>query len=640
MLFVKCCNFVKIVVIYMAKTKVMLFNCVSFQFCLESNHPMDHDPHRPRFFGGPDNDSFRHSDNYLLVPTVVIMEEESTTNSSSASPRTDLPLLLHAPSALCDNNSDGDRLHHRHNRSTLNTNSNYSTALHHPTASTTTTTTTATTTSKFARGNSNAGSSSRSRYARTTRGARRVWLSAFAAFFGTAFIVGVHLFLYRIFMGGGVPTTLEDGEGGGRVDNNTPPAVVIAMTNKNGSPILAPQDMSVTMTLSDARSYTLTPLNINAINMDKYTIRINTYRRNEQLLLSINHHAKCTSVAAIHVIWCDTENSPPNQVVNHSSGKVSIEYHTINSLNERFKILLDTTPTLGILSLDDDVLRPCIAYDTAFIRWTRHYERMVGFDARTHVIIPPPVVMTNDNAHDNNNNNVNNSGEMENNNNNNDIDKTTRWKYGYMSTTETSNHYSMTLPRASFIHIDYYNLYIHALPRSIYMYVAKNLECEDVAMSFLVSSLTGGKPPLLADYWAVKSMNKLYSQTKISGGKDHKVTRDACVNDFASLLELKENEMFPLQFGKLLHSGDKRFFGYGAEEEEWTSITNNDNDNDSMLSERLLDVVATMHELRTSKTNEERMAWLNKEKTNAQMEARSVGMIENTPEWKARWASG
>ena len=44
-----------------------------------------------------------------------------------------------------------------------------------------------------------------------------------------------------------------------------------------------------------------------------------------------------------------------------------------------------------------------------------------------------------------------------------------------------------------------------------------------------------------------------------------------------------------------------------------------------------------MQKLRTSKTNEERMAWLNKEKTMTQMEARAVGMIENTPEWKTRW---
>ena len=43
-------------------------------------------------------------------------------------------------------------------------------------------------------------------------------------------------------------------------------------------------------------------------------------------------------------------------------------------------------PTLGILSLDKDVLRPCVALDAAFVRWTRHLKQMGGFDARTQVV--------------------------------------------------------------------------------------------------------------------------------------------------------------------------------------------------------------------------------------------------------------
>ena len=139
--------------------------------------------------------------------------------------------------------------------------------------------------------------------------------------------------------------------------------------------------------------------------------------------------------------------------------------------------------------MDDDVLRPCVALDAAFLRWTRHPERMVGFDARIHVVIEADTKENKSN-----------------------------WKYGFMSTTESSNQYSITLPRASFIHRDYLDLYTQALPREIFNFVSQNLNCEDVAMSFLVSSLTNGKPPLLADQWAVKSMIKLYSSKTISGG--------------------------------------------------------------------------------------------------------------------------
>jgi len=322
-------------------------------------------------------------------------------------------------------------------------------------------------------------------------------------------------------------------------------------------------------------------------------------------------------VAQIHVIWCDDSNNPPDEIVHHASGKVRVEKHVINSLNERFKVLIDT-PTLGILSLDDDVLRPCVALDAAFIRWTRHPDRMVGFDARTHVIVADDSVESNGGS--------NNSD--------------TKWKYGYMSTTESSNRYSITLPRASFIHRDYLDLYIMALPRPIYSYVAQNLECEDVAMSFLVSSLTDGKPPLLADYWAVKSMVKLYSTKKISGGKDHKATRDACVNDFARMLSLKEDGEWPLQTGKLLHSD--KFFGYGAETEEWSniqavdSIAQSSSSSSSLSGNRLQGIITTMQHLQTLSSND-RMNWLTNEKAITMMEAKEGGMIENTPEWKKRW---
>jgi hypothetical protein len=132
--------------------------------------------------------------------------------------------------------------------------------------------------------------------------------------------------------------------------NTTNNAVI---SNKKSSP-----------SLEEAKKIQLTPL-MEPIDYEKYTIRMNTWKRNEQLLVSLNHHASCEGVAQIQVIWCNSEEDPPLAVVNHPSGKVVVERHTVNSLNERFHILPNTqTPTLGILSLDDDVLRPCQAWDS------------------------------------------------------------------------------------------------------------------------------------------------------------------------------------------------------------------------------------------------------------------------------------
>jgi glucuronyl/N-acetylglucosaminyl transferase EXT2 len=457
------------------------------------------------------------------------------------------------------------------------------------------------------------GGGGRLRVSRGSKVAKRVWLTAFAAC-ATSFLIALHIFLYRVFVGHNIVinNVAGSGEEAGGSSISIASRGEEKMEKKNGMPILAVEDQEAKMTLNEALTHQLAPITEHSIDTLQYTIRINTWQRNEQLLLSVNHHAKCEGVAQIHVIWCDDSNDPPDDIVHHVSGKVKVEKHVINSLNERFKVLLDT-PTLGILSLDDDVLRPCMALDAAFLRWTRHPDRMVGFDARTHVVVG------NEDAREDGSSNNN-----------------SKWKYGYMSTTESSNRYSITLPRASFIHRDYLDLYIMALPRAIYSYVAQNLECEDVAMSFLVSSLTGGKPPLLADYWAVKSMVKMYSTKKISGGKDHKATRDACVNDFAQLLGLKEDGEWPLQTGKLLHKD--KFFGYGTESEEWSNIEVRTISQSSASTTRLQDVVKKMQQLQTLSSNE-RMSWLTNEKATTMMEAKEAGMIENTPEWTKRWST-
>jgi hypothetical protein len=102
-------------------------------------------------------------------------------------------------------------------------------------------------------------------------------------------------------------------------------------------------------TIEEARNWQLAPINSSAVDASKYTIRMNTWRRNEQLIISVNHHAKCEGVASIQIIWCDSENEPPEEVAKHKSGKVVIERHVINSLNERYRIL-EPTPTLAVLS--------------------------------------------------------------------------------------------------------------------------------------------------------------------------------------------------------------------------------------------------------------------------------------------------
>jgi hypothetical protein len=109
------------------------------------------------------------------------------------------------------------------------------------------------------------------------------------------------------------------------------------------------------------QSHPISPLD--TLSRRMFTVRLNTFRRNDQLLLSLNHHSKCPGVAKIQVIWSDPIEEPPIEVLNHPSGKVIVERHDVDSLNERFN-MLDDSPTMGIFSLDDDLLWPCEALDS------------------------------------------------------------------------------------------------------------------------------------------------------------------------------------------------------------------------------------------------------------------------------------
>jgi hypothetical protein len=75
--------------------------------------------------------------------------------------------------------------------------------------------------------------------------------------------------------------------------------------------------------------------------------------------------------------------------------------------------------------------------DAGVFKWTQSPHRMVGFDVRIHVKKD---------------------------------DET--WQYGYMSTMEKANKYSLSLTRYCFIHRDYMDMYMNDLPKPILEKVA------------------------------------------------------------------------------------------------------------------------------------------------------------------------
>jgi hypothetical protein len=295
--------------------------------------------------------------------------------------------------------------------------------------------------------------------------------------------------------------------------------------------------------------------------LDWYTVRINTWKRPDQLQISVRHYLTCTGVAQVQVIWCTAQGPVPKwlrklQRQTHGARKGSrdifvsrrslsesgmsepdklvVEEHGINSLNERFRVLAEP-PTYAVLSVDDDVLAPCEALDAGFLRWQENPDRMVGFEPRSHSLV------------DRKGRRRARKGDT--------LDETnSTWGYE----RRKKDRISLVLTKFAFLHKDYLKSYMGEMPSSIRDHVDSLMNCEDLAMSLWVSSRTGGLAPLLADTWAYGSMVKLYSDNQISVGSAHDTLRDNCVDRFATELNLKQRLRLAILTGRPLYDCDVR----------------------------------------------------------------------------------
>lgn len=105
---------------------------------------------------------------------------------------------------------------------------------------------------------------------------------------------------------------------------------------------------------------------------------------------------------------------------------------------------------------------------------------------------------------------------------------------------------SITLTKYSFQHRDYLDWYTKYLPRVIYEKIDDIFNCEDIAMSLMISALTGGEAPIIVDELLRTLKLDLGSSTKLSTKPAHYQKRSYCVDSFSMVLGLK-NGPNPLQ---------------------------------------------------------------------------------------------
>ncbi|XP_057374862.2 exostosin-3-like [Daphnia carinata] len=226
---------------------------------------------------------------------------------------------------------------------------------------------------------------------------------------------------------------------------------------------------------------------------EQFTIVILTYEREQVLIESV---ARLNGLPYLHkvvVVW----NSPRPPSPDLKWPEIGVEVHVIrtlkNSLNNRF-LPYDVIETEAVLSVDDDAHLRHDEIIFGFRVWREQRDKVVGFPGRFHAW---------DLEHKN-------------------------WAYN----SNYSCELSMILTGAAFYHKYYNYLYSLVMPQAIRDKVDEFMNCEDIAMNFLVSHITRQPPVKVTSRWTFRCPG---CPVSLSEDETHFQERHKCINFFVKV---------------------------------------------------------------------------------------------------------
>ncbi|KAK0418178.1 hypothetical protein QR680_013415 [Steinernema hermaphroditum] len=217
---------------------------------------------------------------------------------------------------------------------------------------------------------------------------------------------------------------------------------------------------------------------------EQFTIVMVTYNRDDVLSASLERLRNLPYLNKIIVIWNNIGREPPR---SWPRIHVPVEFVRAekNSLNNRF-IPYDQIHTEAVLSMDDDIDLKQHEIILAFRVWREQRDRIVGFPARHHA------------------------------------------RYGE-DMFYNSNHtcqFSMILTGAAFLHYNFLDAYTHHMPAVVRAKVDELMNCEDIAMNFLVSHLTRKAPIKTTSKWTLRCPT---CTETLSNDESHFLERHECI---------------------------------------------------------------------------------------------------------------
>lgn len=230
------------------------------------------------------------------------------------------------------------------------------------------------------------------------------------------------------------------------------------------------------------------------IPREQFTVVLLTYEREQVLMDSLSRLYGLPYLNKIIVVWNSLK--PPLEDLRWPEIGVPIVVvkASRNSLNNRF-LPYDAIDTEAVLSIDDDAHLRHDEILFGFRVWREHRDRVVGFPGRFHAW---------------------------------DLNSQNTWNYN----SNYSCELSMVLTGAAFFHKYYMYLYTYWLPQVIRDKVDEYMNCEDIAMNFLVSHFTRKPPVKVTSRWTFRCIG---CPVSLSEDDTHFQERHRCINFFAKV---------------------------------------------------------------------------------------------------------
>ncbi|XP_077990253.1 exostosin-like 3 [Glandiceps talaboti] len=227
---------------------------------------------------------------------------------------------------------------------------------------------------------------------------------------------------------------------------------------------------------------------------EQFTIVMLTYEREEVLINSLQRLNGLPHLNKVIVVWNTPEPPSPDMGWPQLHVPIKVLQTKKNSLNNRF-LPYDEIETEAVLSIDDDAHLRHDEMLFGFRVWREARDRVVGFPGRYH-------------AWDTNFNNA--------------------WLYN----SNYSCELSMVLTGAAFFHKYYAYLYTYWMPQAIRDMVDEYINCEDLAMNFLVSHITRKPPIKVTSRWTFRCPG---CPQALSSDDSHFEERHRCMNFFTKV---------------------------------------------------------------------------------------------------------